>query len=127
MNICRAVTTENCDYKHHTPARIWGSLSAQRTCEIRCRPARASILEILSVRNVLDTRKAPWMRIRRASFDSSLGTHLHKDTGKSYLPLTAHGLMDGCYFTRLLQSMRVQARHALSHKTGHACLHSAKS
>lgn len=33
--------------------------ASPHTCDIRCRPARASILEILSVKKVLETRNAP--------------------------------------------------------------------
>lgn len=34
-------------------------IKSKLTWEMRCLPARASILDILSVRKVLDTRKAP--------------------------------------------------------------------
>ena len=34
-------------------------ITSKLTWEMRCLPARASILDILSVRKVLDTRKAP--------------------------------------------------------------------
>lgn len=48
----------------------------RHTCAMRCRPALASIRDIRSVKNVLETSRHPCRKTNRDSLDSSLGTHL---------------------------------------------------
>ena len=99
--------------------RSTDDLLLRLTRTMRWRPALASILEMTSVNQVLETSRHPWIKMRPISGDVTLGTHLQAKAARVSRKLgrgTAHSRQEGaspCQVQRLGSTQTPQPPHIL--------------